>query len=185
MLFDNGKSCGSCFEIKCDMTDPAAQKRCVAGKSVVITATNLCPPSADHPTSWCNLPNKHFDMTESAFSDIALYSTGNPMPVLYRSVPCPRVGGIKFTIDGNSKYNMVLLTNVGGSGQVKSVLVKGTKTGWIPLTRTWGSNWQTPENMQGQSLSFKVVLEDGSSVVSYDLVPASWRLGQTFVGKNF
>lgn len=92
---------------------------------------------------------------------------------------------MKFTINGNSRYNLVLLTNVGGTGEVKSVLVKGTKTGWMPLTRNWGSNWQSSEDLRGQSLSFQVVLADGSSVTSYDVAPASWQLGQSFVGKQF
>lgn len=185
MLFNSGSGCGRCFEIKCDMSAHDAAKRCAAGKSVVVTATNLCPPSAEHPSAWCNPPNRHFDVTNTAFSQIASYSTGNPVPILYRSVPCTREGGMQFTINGNSRYNLVLLTNVGGTGEVKSLLVKGSKTGWIPLTRNWGSNWQTPQDMRGQSLSFQVLLEDGSSLTSYDVAPASWQLGQTFKGKQF
>lgn len=185
MLFNSGTGCGRCYEVKCDMSAPGAAKRCAAGKSVVVTATNLCPPNSEHPSAWCNPPNKHFDVTPSAFSEIASYSTGNPVPVLYRSVPCNRNGGIQFTLNGNSRYNLVLLTNVGGTGEVKSVLMKGSKTGWIPLTRNWGSNWKTAQDMRGQSLSFQVLLDDGSSLTSYDVAPASWQLGQSFKGKQF
>ncbi|MCO5552470.1 hypothetical protein L7F22_005982 [Adiantum nelumboides] len=184
-LFNGGTGCGSCYEIKCDMAMGGAQKWCAAGKSVVVTATNLCPPNAQHPNAWCNPPNRHFDMTTSAFSEIAHYSSGRPMSVLYRSVPCSRQGGMKFTINGNSRYNLVLLTNVGGTGVVKSVLVKSAKTGWTPLTRSWGSNWQTSQDLRGQSLSFQVVLADGSTTTSYDVVPTSWQLGQTFIGSQF
>ncbi|KAI5054615.1 hypothetical protein GOP47_0029760 [Adiantum capillus-veneris] len=184
-LFNSGKGCGSCFEIKCDTSVAGAQKKCAAGKSVVVTATNLCPPNAEHPNAWCNPPNRHFDMTTSAFSEIAHYSSGTPMPVLYRSVPCTREGGMKFTINGNSRYNLVLLTNVGGAGVVKSVRVKGANTGWMALTRSWGSNWQTPEDMRGQTLSFQVVLADGTTATSYNVAPSSWQLGQTFVGSQF
>lgn len=184
-LFNSGTGCGRCFEIKCDMSATDAAKLCAAGKSVVVTATNLCPASSEHPSAWCNPPNRHFDVTSSAFSEIAKYSTGSPVPVLYRSVPCTRTGGIQYTINGNSRYNLVLLTNVGGTGEVESLSVKGSKTGWIPLSRTWGSNWQTSHDMRGQSLSFKVMLKEGLTLTASDVVPASWQLGQTFQGQQF
>lgn len=184
-LFNGGAGCGACFEVKCDESVAGAGKWCLPeSKSVVVTATNFCPPSDVNTKTWCNPPNKHFDMADAAFSQIANYGSGGSVPVLYRSVPCRREGGIHFTINGNSRYNLVLLTNVGGNGKVKSVSVKGSKTGWMPLSRNWGSNWQTQRDMRGQSLSFQVLLSDGTTVTSYDVAPASWQLGQTFEGKQ-
>ncbi|CAK9135887.1 unnamed protein product [Ilex paraguariensis] len=99
-LFNNGLSCGSCYEMKCD-DDP---KWCHLG-TITVTATNFCPPNPSQPNDnggW---------------------------------VPCVKKGGIRFTINGHSYFNLVLITNVGGAGDVQSVSIKGSNTGWQPMSR--------------------------------------------------
>jgi hypothetical protein len=83
-LFNSGLSCGACFEVRCDAAGGGSHS-CLPG-SVVVTATNFCPPNNALPSDdggWCNPPRAHFDMSQPVFQRIALYRAGI-VPVSYR-----------------------------------------------------------------------------------------------------
>ncbi|XP_020108498.1 expansin-A8-like [Ananas comosus] len=153
-LFNNGGSCGACFQITCDRSK---SQWCKPGTYVTVTATNFCPPNYNLPSNnggWCNPPRQHFDMSQPAWESIAIYR-GGIVPVFYRRVLCQRNGGVRFTI-------------------------KGSGTGWIQMSRNWGQNWQSNAYLRRQSLSFRVQTADGRVLTAYDVAPSYWGFGNTY-----
>ncbi|KAF7076187.1 hypothetical protein CFC21_080879 [Triticum aestivum] len=178
-LFNNGLSCGQCYLITCDTSK---SNMCKPGTSITVSATNFCPPNWALPSDnggWCNPPRVHFDMSQPAWENLAIYRAGI-VPVLYQQVACQRQGGLRFTINGFNYFELVLVTNMAGSGSVKSMSVKGTNTAWIPMSQNWGANWQCLAGLKGQALSFAITSSGGQYKVFQDVVPAWWLFGQTF-----
>ncbi|KAI8548969.1 hypothetical protein RHMOL_Rhmol07G0315000 [Rhododendron molle] len=110
-LFNGGASCGQCYRIVCDYnSDPHF---CIKGTAITVTASDFCPPNWSEPSDnggWCNPPRQHFDMSEPAWLNIGIY-VGGIVPVLYQRVPCKKHGGVRFTINGNDWFLLVLITN--------------------------------------------------------------------------
>ncbi|KAJ4963224.1 hypothetical protein NE237_023163 [Protea cynaroides] len=182
-LFNDGASCGQCFRIRCNYN--LDNQWCIKGQSVTVTATNFCPPNYDESSTnggWCNPPLDHFDMAQAAWEKIGIYQ-GGIIPVMYQRVPCKKHGGVRFTINGRSYFELVMIYNVGGSGAVQAAWIKGSSTGWLSMSRNWGANWQSFSYLTGQSLSFKVTTDDGVTRVFSNIVPSNWQFGQTFSSK--
>ncbi|KAK9063225.1 hypothetical protein SSX86_017095 [Deinandra increscens subsp. villosa] len=175
-LFNNGLTCGACYEIKC-VNNHLCKPGC---PRLIVTATNLCASNGD----WCSPPNEHFDLSQPAFLQIAEQKAG-VTPIQYRRVPCLKQGGTRFTITGNPYYTMVLVWNVGGAGDVTCLEVKGHEGAWNAMRRDWGQKWVTNVVLVHQSLSFRVRVSDGRAITSMNVAPRNWQFGQTFEGTNF
>lgn len=179
VLFNNGYACGQCYQILC-----VHSKWCYSGYPMTtITATNLCPPNWAQDSNnggWCNPPRKHFDMSKPAFMKIAQWK-GGIVPVKYRRVPCIRKGGIRFSFQGNGYWLLVYVMNVGGAGDISSMAVKGTKTGWINMSHNWGASYQAFSTLGGQALSFKLTsYTTKQTIIAYNVVPSNWQIGMTY-----
>uniref|UniRef100_M8BWM5 Expansin n=1 Tax=Aegilops tauschii TaxID=37682 RepID=M8BWM5_AEGTA len=133
----------------------------------------------DATTAGGGAPPHHFDMAQPAWENIGIYRAGI-IPVFYQQVKCWRQGGVRFTINGFNYFELVLVANIGGSGSIKSMSVKGTNTAWIPMSRNWGANWHCLSGLVGQALSFAITSTGGQYLVFQDVVPAWWQFGQTF-----
>lgn len=183
-LFDGGASCGQCYKLVCDRKTDATW--CRPGVSVTVTATNFCPPNWKLPDGgWCNAARPHFDMAQPAWEKIGVYS-GGIVPVFFQRVSCSRSGGVRFTVNGNRYFKLVLVSNVGGPGSVSAVQIKGSYTAWITMSRNWGANWQANSDLTGQSISFRVTATNGQFLQFDNVAGSGWQLGQTFTnGNNF
>ncbi|KAL6660942.1 hypothetical protein ACP70R_000326 [Stipagrostis hirtigluma subsp. patula] len=186
VLFADGAACGGCYEVRC-VDSPQG---CKAGAPpVTVTATNLCPPNYEQSGDsggWCNPPREHFDLTMPAFLQIAQEKAGI-VPISYRRVPCTKQGGIRYTITGNKYFNLVMVTNVGGAGDVTAVSVKGDdRVKWTELKRNSGQVWQAAEDLTGESLTFRVMTSDHRKATSWHVLPKNWQFGVTYqASKNF
>ncbi|CAI0627223.1 unnamed protein product, partial [Linum tenue] len=124
---------------------------CRRGTYITITATNLCPPNY-------NLPSDNGGW-----------------------VGCRRSGGMRFTINGRDYFELVLISNVGGVGEISAAWVRGSRTNrWEAMSRNWGSNWQSLSFLNGQALSFRVQASNGRIRTALNVVPSNWRFGQSF-----
>ncbi|XP_021894662.1 expansin-A12 [Carica papaya] len=176
-LFENGGACGGCYQVMCNYREDP--KWCLPGRIVTVTATNFCP--SNNNGGWCDPPRHHFDMSFPAFLRIARRGNEGIVPVLYRRVSCRRRGGVRFTMRGQSSFNMVMISNVGGSGDVKEAWIRGSRTRtWVAMRRNWGANWQSSVDLRNQRLSFKLTLGDTKTISFINVVPSSWQFGQTF-----
>lgn len=91
---------------------------------------------------------------------------------------------MRFTITGGASFLQVLITNVAADGEVIALKVKGSRTGWIPMGRNWGQNWQCNADLQRQPLSFEVTGKKGRTFTMYNVAPSDWMFAQTFEGKQ-
>ncbi|XP_049377605.1 expansin-A18-like [Solanum stenotomum] len=177
VLYSKGFACGQCFQIKCVQSDSCYST------IVTVTATNLCPPNPAQDSNnggWCNPPRTHFDMAKPAFMKIAQWKAGI-VPVSYRRVPCVKKGGIKFSLQGNGYWLLIYVMNVGGSGDIASMWVKGTKTSWLAMSHNWGASYQAFATLSGQTLSFKITsYTSKETIIATNVAPSSWQVGMTY-----
>ncbi|KAG0558921.1 hypothetical protein KC19_10G064600 [Ceratodon purpureus] len=180
-LFQGGLACGACFELRCKFIreTKSAKNWCYNySRSIIITATNLCPPGSTG--GWCDPPRKHFDLPMPAFETLAK-RVGGVAPVYHRRVPCQKKGGIRFTMAGNPWFFMILIHNVGGAGDVVAVKIKDPSSAWAPMYRNWGAIWTVRKQMKG-ALSFQITTGDGRTVTTNNAVGNGWKFGQTWEG---
>ncbi|KAJ4784788.1 expansin A7 [Rhynchospora pubera] len=179
VLFQDGYSCGQCYQIRC-----TGSPACYAGSPIVtVTATNLCPPNwalDSNNGGWCNPPRTHFDMSKPAFNKIAQIRAGI-VPVMYRRVPCTRYGGMRFALQGNMYWLLVYVLNVGGAGDVCDMSVKGSNTNWIRMSHNWGVSFQAFSVLGGQSLSFQITsYTTKQTITARNAAPTYWSIGLTY-----
>ncbi|TVU48343.1 hypothetical protein EJB05_07977, partial [Eragrostis curvula] len=175
-LFNDGASCGQCYVVICDRSK-------ALGTYAVVSATNFCPPNRSLPDGgWCAPSRPHFDMSQPAWENIGVYSAGI-IPVMYQRVKCWRSGGVRFTINGCNYFELVLVTNMAGSGSVQEHGGEGHQHGVDADVQELGRQLAVERNARRTGAQLQRHLQSstgGQSIVFQDVVPAWWQFGQTF-----
>ncbi len=78
------------------------------------------------------------------FFHVKQYSSSNVVAHVLNlcRVACTKAGGVHFTINGNPYFLLVLVTNVGGAGDVHSLSCKGSQD-------VAPSSWQFGQTFEG------------------------------------
>ncbi|KAI3453634.1 hypothetical protein Pfo_010297 [Paulownia fortunei] len=165
VLFNNGYGCGQCFQLRC-VNSPW----CYKGSPITTDSNN---------GGWCNPPRTHFDMAKPAFMKIAQWN-GGIVPVMFRSGMLSK-GRSPVQLPGERLLAAVYVMNVAGGGDVASMWVKGSKTGWISMSHNWGASYQAFATLGGQPLSFKITsYTSHETIIAYNVAPANWQVGMTY-----
>ncbi|KAL0312691.1 UNVERIFIED_CONTAM: Expansin-A7 [Sesamum radiatum] len=189
VLFNNGYSCGQCFQLRC-----VNSQWCYKGSpSTTITATNLCPPNWSEDSNnggWCNPPRSHFDMAKPAFMRIAQWK-GGIVPVMYR-----RIADIFLIITIQSTVRATGRAPVRIPGE--RVLAAGVRdergrprrhrqhVGEGEQDRVDQHEPQLGGFLPGLCLmgTFKITsYTSHETVIAYNVAPANWQVGMTY-GSN-
>ncbi|KAF8688002.1 hypothetical protein HU200_042488 [Digitaria exilis] len=182
-LFNNGKGCGACYQIKC------TGNRACSRRPVTVTITDSCPGGGA-----CTAESAHFDMSGTAFGAMAnrgmadrLRSAGI-LKIQYKRVPCNYNGlGINFKVDAGSNpyYLAVLIMYMSGEGNIAAVdIMEDGCNSWTPMQQSWGAVWRVNSN-NGQPLrapfSFRITSGSGKKkLVAKNAIPAGWGAGGTY-----
>ncbi|KAJ7569504.1 hypothetical protein O6H91_01G081400 [Diphasiastrum complanatum] len=181
VLFRNGKGCGSCYQVRC-----VGSWLC-STHAVTVVVTDECPPGG-----YCAYGRTHFDLSGTAFGEMANYGRGSEllnmgvMQIQYRRVNCayPRGVPLEFHVSpGASPYWFsILVKYVAGPGDLGSVeLLQAGSKFWQPMTQVWGVNWchyggpiKAPFSLRLTSLSSR------RTITAYDVIPRNWYAGGVY-----
>ncbi|CAM6101296.1 unnamed protein product [Calypogeia fissa] len=179
VLFNDGLSCGACFELACNLAE--SQYCYQGGKSIIVTATNNCPQGSFG--GWCDYPKPHFDLAIYAFQQLAPPSAG-VFPLQYRRVSCVKDGGVRIIVEGNQWYFSITVYNVANAGNVVAISVQCSGTGFTPLAHSWGQVFTgDASSLWGKELSFEMTAGTDSltqTLTFWNVAPSNWGEGQTY-----
>lgn len=101
--------------------------------------------------------------------------------LIFCRVPCVKKGGLQFSFQGNGYWLLVYVMNVGGGGDIASMSVKGSRTGWTSMSHNWGASYQAFATLGGQSLSFRITsYTSKETIIAWNVAPSNWNVGLTY-----
>jgi hypothetical protein len=181
-LYDLGKECGACFQVKC------TQNPACSGKPVRVVITDSCPGGI------CASDSAHFDLSGTALGAMAisgqedkLRDAGN-LQIQYARVACEYGGtNVAFRVDlgSNSDYFAIVIEYEEGDGDLGGVElmdVSNNNEGWRGMTWSWGAVWKLDAGTELHA-PFSIRLTSrysGQTIVAKYVIPSGWNPGSTY-----
>jgi len=70
---------------------------------------------------------------------------------------------------------------VGGGGDISSMSVKGSRSGWISMSHNWGASYQAFATLGGQALSFRITsYTTRETIIAWNVAPSNWNVRLTY-----
>ncbi|QCE05598.1 swollenin [Vigna unguiculata] len=179
LLYDSGKGCGSCYEVKCTGNNGCS------GNPVRVVITDACP-GCDSDAEY------HFDLSGSAFGAMAVSGqdeklrNAGKINIQYRRVECSYPGvSIAFRVDSgsNDEYFAILIEYEGGDGDLGKVELKEEDSGaWYSMERSWGAVWKLDKGSPlNAPFSIRLTtIKSHSTIVANNVIPKGWTLAHTY-----
>ncbi|KAB2632632.1 expansin-A7-like [Pyrus ussuriensis x Pyrus communis] len=106
---------------------------------------------------------------------------GLGLATYWLTVPCMRSGGLRFSFQGNRYWLLVYVMNAAGGGDIASMWVKGTRSGWIKMSHNWGASYQAFATLKGQALCFRLTsCTSKETMFAWNVAPSNWNVGLTY-----
>ncbi|BAT96168.1 putative expansin-B2 [Vigna angularis] len=180
-LFDSGKGCGSCYEVKC-----TGNKAC-SGNPVRVVITDNCPDCGS---------DAHFDMSGAAFGQMAVSGQADQLrnvgriAIQYNRVACNYGRSIVFHVDSgsNQDYLAVMVEYEDGDGELERVEVKeASSESWEAMEKSWGAVWKYNKRSQLKApFSIRLTNFESKTIEASNVIPAGWTPGSSYVSNvNF
>ncbi|GJP31766.1 hypothetical protein CLOM_g8873 [Closterium sp. NIES-68] len=168
--YRGGKACGTCYEIACK-NSPSCRRSSVAVRAVGQQGGD------------------NFLLSDDAWDEIVRDRSAGRVEIKYRSVACPRNGGIAVKImpGSNAYWFAVQVLGAAKAGAVEAVeLSKDGGRRWASMSvlgesATWVMNPAKEIVDAGRKVSVRVTaVGNGKQVVLRNVIPVGWSAAQTY-----
>ncbi|MQM05435.1 hypothetical protein Taro_038247 [Colocasia esculenta] len=156
-----------------------------SGNPVTVVITDECPGGP------CLAESVHFDMSGTAFGDMALpgkadqLRNAGTLSVQFMRTACSYLGvNMAFRVDSGSNphYLAVLIEYEDGDGDLSAVDLRSGTGSWLPMQQSWGAVWKLDSGSALQApFSLRLTtLTSGNTIVVSNVIPAGWQAGATY-----